>query len=234
MVSRFCCSRIKNKIYRFYKVFFKAIAILKKLYYNTFKAKPSVVFCTVCRKNGLYTMSAKEKTMLKAICSKKDLTLCSYYNCISDIIDSEELEKLKQIKHHIATTRFQHCVNVSYYSYVLCRKFRLNARAAARAGLLHDLFFYDRKEYNSSREKGQPGHSSMHSQIAVQNASELTDISDLERDIIEKHMWPVTRPKPLYKETYVITVIDKYCAVLEFCVPKVTKAAERITSRNKQ
>ena len=139
--------------------------------------------------------------MLKAICSKKDLSLCSYYNCISDIIDSEELEKLK---------------------------FRLNARSAARAGLLHDLFFYDRKEYNSSRGKGQPHHSRMHSQIALKNAGELTDISVLERDMIEKHMWPVTLAKPRYKETYVITVIDKYCAVLEFCVPRVAKVAEKL------
>ncbi|MBR1822734.1 MAG: HD domain-containing protein [Ruminococcus sp.] len=166
--------------------------------------------------------------MLKAICSKKDLSLCSYYNCISDIIDSEELEKLKQIRHHISTTRFQHCVNVSYYSYIICRKFRLNARSAARAGLLHDLFFYDRKEYNSSRGKGQPHHSRMHSQIALKNAGELTDISVLERDMIEKHMWPVTLAKPRYKETYVITVIDKYCAVLEFCVPRVAKVAEKL------
>ncbi|MBQ1518576.1 MAG: HD domain-containing protein [Ruminococcus sp.] len=161
--------------------------------------------------------------MLKAICSKKDLSLSSYYSCIADIIDSEELEKLKIIRHHISTTRFQHCLNVSYYSYIVCRKFRLNARSAARAGLLHDLFYYDRKEYNSSRHKGQPKHSHMHSQIALENACEVTSISMLEKDMIEKHMWPMTRSMPKYKETYVITMIDKYCAVLEFCVPKVTK-----------
>ena len=37
-------------------------------------------------------------------------------------------------------------------------------------------------------------------------------------------MWPMTRPMPSYKETYVITAVDKYCAVLEFCVPKLKKA----------
>ena len=198
----------------------KSIDFLEKMLYNT---------------NNRYfrcVIHQRRTKMLKAICSKKDLTLCSYYNCVSDIIDSDELEKLKLIRHHISTTRFQHCVNVSYYSYILCRKFRLNARAAARAGLLHDLFFYDRKAYNSAREKGQPHHSRMHSRIAVKNASELTDISVLERDMIEKHMWPVTLSLPKYKETYIITVIDKYCAVLEFCVPKVAKVTSRFSPHN--
>ena len=146
--------------------------------------------------------------MLKAICSSKELTNNSYYACISDIIGSKQVQELKSITHHISTTRFQHCVNVSYYSYIVCRVLKLNARSAARAGLLHDLFYYDRKEYNSEKIKGQASHS-------------------LERDMIEKHMWPMTRPMPKYKETYIITIIDKYCAVLEFCVPKVQRIVRR-------
>lgn len=161
--------------------------------------------------------------MLKAIGSKKELTVNSYFDCISDILGSAELEQLKEITHHICTTRFQHCVNVSYYSYIVCRKFRLDARSAARAGLLHDLFFYDRKEYNSAKSKGQLSHSNMHSMLAAENASRIIDISVLERDIIEKHMWPITKPRPCYKESYVITFVDKYCAMLEFMIPKLRK-----------
>jgi uncharacterized protein len=62
---------------------------------------------------------------------------------------------------------------------------------------------------------------------AYSNASELTEITSLEKDMIEKHMWPLTRPKPSYKETYIITIIDKYCAVLEFCVPNVQRIIRR-------
>lgn len=165
--------------------------------------------------------------MLRAICSGKELTKCSFYDCVSDIIDCPQLEELKSITHHISTTRFQHCVNVSYYSYVVCRKFGLNARSAARAGLLHDLFYYNRKEYNASRLKGQASHSANHALQASVNAAEVTEISRLERDMIEKHMWPVTRPMPKYKETYIITIIDKYCAILEFCVPRVQSIVRR-------
>ena len=167
--------------------------------------------------------------MLKAICSSKELTNNSYYACISDIIGSKQVQELKSITHHISTTRFQHCVNVSYYGFIICRKLKLDARSAARAGLMHDMFYYDRKEFNSSRAKGQLRHSAMHSLVASENAALLTDISEKERDMIEKHMWPMTRPKPCYKETYIITFVDKYCAVLEFCVPKVKK----FVSKNK-
>ncbi|MBR4627336.1 MAG: HD domain-containing protein [Ruminococcus sp.] len=166
--------------------------------------------------------------MLRAICSRKELEDTAYYPLVSDIIGCEELAELKKITHHISTTRFQHCLNVSYHSYVICRKLHLNARSAARAGLLHDLFYYDRKEYNASRGKGQLSHSAMHAKLAAENAAGVTEISPLERDMIEKHMWPVTRPLPRHKETYVITVVDKYCAVLEFCVPKLRRAVEAV------
>lgn len=165
--------------------------------------------------------------MLNAICSKKELTLSGYYSCISDIINAPELVRLKEITHHISTTRFQHCLNVSYYGYIICRRLKLDARSAARAGLLHDLFYYDRREYNSSREKGQPHHSRCHSDIALSNACKLTEISPKEQDMIVNHMWPVTLPFPKYKETYIITFVDKYCAVLEFFIPKFKKIIRR-------
>lgn len=156
--------------------------------------------------------------MLKAVCSNKNLEDSDYYQCIADLIDRSELEPLKEITHHIASTRFQHCVNVSYYCYIICKVLKLDARSAARAGLLHDLFYYDRKKYNAIRRKykNRPSHSHMHSIMALNNASKLTNLNQLEKDIIYKHMWPVTKASPKYKETYIITTVDKVCAVFEF------------------
>lgn len=163
--------------------------------------------------------------MLKAICSRKELTNHTYFDCVCDIITADELTSMKNIPHHISTTRFQHCINVSYYSYIICRKLRFDARSAARGGLLHDLFYYNRKDYNNKRRKGQLSHSRLHPLLAAENASELVGISDLERDIIEKHMWPVAKGMPRYKESYVITFVDKYCAVLEYIIPKVQRCS---------
>lgn len=111
----------------------------------------------------------------------------------------------------------------------------MNAHSAARAGLLHDLFYYDRKEYNNTRSRGQISHSLLHAMMAAENASKIVEISDLERDIIEKHMWPVTHQIPKYKESYVICFVDKYCAVLEYLTPKIKKCksfAFRTTPHN--
>ena len=165
--------------------------------------------------------------MLKAICSKKDLTQTDYFECIKDIVYSGELENLKLITHHTSTTRFQHCLNVSYHNYLICRFLGLDAKSAARAGLLHDLFYYDRKEYN--KHKKNFSHSRFHSLVALENASKLTEINETERDIIENHMFPSTRQFPKHKEAYVIVIVDKYCTVLECILPKIRKY---ISSKN--
>jgi uncharacterized protein len=75
--------------------------------------------------------------------------------------------------------------------------------------------------------KGDPSHSRHHSAIALKNAKGITEVNAIEEDMIAKHMWPMTLKLPKYRETYVITVIDKYCAVLEFCVPQITRIAVR-------
>ncbi|MCD7801277.1 MAG: HAD family hydrolase [Ruminococcus sp.] len=151
--------------------------------------------------------------MINAIGSKKDLKDELYYNYISDIIESSLLQDLKQYTHHVYTTRFQHSINVSYYNYKVCHFFGLDEKAGARAGLLHDLYFY------STNNRPSKLHLKNHPQIALKNASENFCLSPIEKDIISKHMFPITKERPKYKETYVIIFVDKYCALVEnlFC-----------------
>lgn len=114
---------------------------------------------------------------------------------------------------HGSISRLHHCVNVSYLSFLLCRKWKLDARAAARAGLLHDLFFYERLE----RKMDNPieSHTFSHPLEAFHNAKELCSISSVEEDIIVNHMFPLCRSLPLFAETYVVSYIDKICAMAE-------------------
>lgn len=164
--------------------------------------------------------------MLKAILSRKNVADCAeYFSCVSDLIDNENVLRLRNFAHHIGTTRYQHSLNVSYYNYLLCRFFKLDAKSAARAGLLHDLFFYDRK----MREKspGERSHISVHPKIAYANAAELFSINELEGDMIVNHMWPATVRFPRHKETYVITLVDKFCAVAEFAACVKSKLSHK-------
>ena len=77
--------------------------------------------------------------MLKAIGSRKDLKQQLYYEFVADLLESKSVQDLKQYRHHIKTTRFQHSLNVSYYNYLICKFFHWDAVSAARAGLLHDI-----------------------------------------------------------------------------------------------
>ena len=59
-------------------------------------------------------------------------------------------------------------------------------------------------------------HAFAHPRIALKNASELFDLNPLEQDIILKHMWPVTFFSfPKYTESFILTLVDKYCALSE-------------------
>lgn len=166
--------------------------------------------------------------MLKAILSRKELTENGeYYSCVSDLLNSPAVRELRRHTHHIGTTRFQHSLNVSYYNFILCRFFRLDAKAAARAGLLHDLFFYDRKTH----EKIQNGHCAEHANIALYNASMLYSLSELECDMILNHMWPMTPRLPRHAETFMITIVDKFCASAEFSAHILRRIKSKLKPR---
>lgn len=170
--------------------------------------------------------------MLKAILSKKDLTQQSeYFDFVKDLLNDRNILNLMNYQHHKGTTRFQHSLNVSYYNYLLCRKLHLDAHAAARAGLFHDLFFYDRREHIPV--KGEGRHGVGHPKVAFFNTSELFSIDQREGDMIIKHMWPLTLSFPRYRETYVITLVDKFCAVAECTAHAVNFISSKLSGHSK-
>lgn len=136
-----------------------------------------------------------------------------FYEIIKDLRRNETVLKMKNYKQHYDCDCYEHCLEVAYWSYCFCKKFNLDYRAAARAGMLHDLFLYD---WRNSRKKLnlEDWHAFIHPQIALKNALEICELSEIEQDIILKHMWPVTLFKiPKYKESYVITIMDKLSAL---------------------
>jgi HD superfamily phosphodiesterase len=104
-----------------------------------------------------------------------------------------------------------HSIYVSYSSYLICRRLGLDYRSAARGGLLHDFFLYD--WHIGKPYKGL--HGFIHPCIALQNANKYFVLNNREKEIIEKHMWPLTIGLPRYKETIVVLLLDKYWALIE-------------------
>ena len=135
-----------------------------------------------------------------------------FASIVKDLMTNETVQKMKYYKQHYDTSCFEHCRNVAYYSYLICKKYNLDYVSVARAGMLHDLFLYDWRQ----RQDGRKGlHAFTHPRTALENASKLFSLNEKERDIILKHMWPVTIKLPKYKESYIITLVDKYCALQE-------------------
>lgn len=135
-----------------------------------------------------------------------------YLALIEDLLNHDMVQKLEMYKHHHVTNRLAHSLSVSYRSYRWARRFNLNTRAIARAGLLHDLFFYDGVDKN---EVGGKGHNYEHPRIALENAKKLTELSELECDIILKHMAGATRDVPKFAESWIVTLMDKQSCIAE-------------------
>ena len=80
--------------------------------------------------------------------------------------------------------------------------------------MLHDFFLYDWHEHrkvNSFLEL----HAFSHPRIALSNSLKYFNLNKVEKDVILKHMWPLTFKLPSYKESFVITLTDKLCALFE-------------------
>lgn len=105
-----------------------------------------------------------------------------------------------------------HCISVSYASYQIAEKLHLDTRSIARAGLLHDLFYYDWRETKFNLGS----HAFMHPRIALRNAEKITSLNEKEKDIILKHMWGFTLARPKYAESYIVSFVDDYEAVGEY------------------
>ena len=134
---------------------------------------------------------------------------------IADLTQNSTVQEMKNYIQHCDTTCYEHCMNVAYYSYLICKKYNLDYVSAARGGMLHDLFLYNWRK-SKKKLKLEGWHAFVHPRIALSNSIKLFELNDIEKDVILKHMWPVTLfSLPKYCESYIITLVDKYCATHE-------------------
>ena len=128
---------------------------------------------------------------------KHDLNTAAFLKCVGSLLDSREVSSMKQWRHHFSITCYEHSLFVSYVAFRLARYFGWDFRAAARAGLLHDLYLY-------------------HPEFALRNAQALCpDLSDKESNAIVSHMFPLAVHLPRCREALVVNMADKFCATVE-------------------
>ncbi len=134
-----------------------------------------------------------------------------FQSLIQELINNKTVQQMKNFRQHYNTTCFDHCYVAAYYCYLICKKFHFDYKSATRAAMLHDLFLYDwRTKINRDGF-----HAFTHGKLACKNACELFDLNEKEKDIIIKHMWPVTLKFPSSIEGFILTFVDKFCAISE-------------------
>ena len=133
----------------------------------------------------------------------------------SDIIGSENFRSTRNYIQHGSMPVYRHCMDVADQSIKISKFLGVvcNERDLIRGALLHDYFLYD--WHDKCRENYQRLHGFYHPGIALKNAQKEYDLTDREKDIIKKHMWPLTVVPPLCREAWIVTTADKYCSLLE-------------------
>ena len=147
-----------------------------------------------------------------------------YLNYVSDLMQDTAVQSMRLLPQHRAgVSCYHHSVLVSYASWRVCDWLGLDARAAARGGLLHDFYLYNWRDAASH-----PGirHGSQHPEVALRNARARFSLTWREEDIILSHMFPYT-PTKVYRclESAVVSTMDKLCAAAELVglVPLLTR-----------
>jgi len=161
--------------------------------------------------------------MFRAIGPKLELSSLEnemlFYEIVEDLLETDAVESLDEYTQHRGTSRLQHSIDVAYRSFCVAKVLRLDYRSVARGALLHDLFLFD------WRKTGVSGwmHAREHPNTALANAEEITELNDIEKDIIIKHMWPLTIAPPKYAESHIVSLVDKVCTVMEVFKRKARK-----------
>lgn len=163
---------------------------------------------------------------------KVDINIQEFKEIIQDITENSSVLSLKEHVQHMKGSRFKHCYEVAFYTYVLTKKLGLDYISATRGAMLHDFYFYDWR--NKGVEGQKHFHAYRHPRIALNNATENFELNEVEKDIIVKHMWPLTFPLPRFSESYIVTLVDKYCATREFFrFLKYKKSLRKLPKLNK-
>ena len=141
-----------------------------------------------------------------------------FLEIIDNLSKNEMVQKMHNYNQHFECNCYDHCFRAAYYTYKICKNHHLDYISATKAAFLHDLFLYDWRTTKTKRFKFDilGLHGFTHPETAYQNACKIEKLNDIEKDVILKHMWPLTLWKlPKYKESIALIIADKICVIEE-------------------
>ena len=131
----------------------------------------------------------------------------------ADILASDGMKRERGFRQHGNTSVYDHSLAVTEECLRVSRTLglRVNERALVRGALLHDYFLYD--WHNKSNDHR--WHGFIHADRALRNATRDFRLGRIERDMIYCHMFPLNFRFPHYRESVILCLADKFCALRE-------------------
>lgn len=131
----------------------------------------------------------------------KNIEKCKEFNeILNDILYNETVQEMNKYIQHGEISCYSHCYYVAYYTYLICKKLKLDYKSAARGGNVTWSILIWLAHYISFWHKWNGAHAWAHPRIALKNATKIFNLNKTEQDIIKNHMWPVTIKFPKTKE----------------------------------
>ena len=139
------------------------------------------------------------------------------YKYGEEVLSSKKYQGLKKYIQHGTVTVYEHCIHVALFALKINRTFGLKCkeRDLVRGALLHDYFLYDWHDAEAPGNIHPKLHGFYHPGIALKNAVKDYPLTECEKDIIAKHMWPLTVKPPRCREAWIVCLADKYSSTLE-------------------
>ena len=126
---------------------------------------------------------------------------------IDNIITKDKYQSMKTYYAHKNISCYEHSIKVckGCLDFVEKHKIKCNIEDLIKGALLHDYYLYDwhkQKRFNF--------HGLKHHRISINNAKKDYETNRRIENMIYSHMFPLTFwTIPLYKESWILTLIDK-------------------------
>ncbi len=133
-----------------------------------------------------------------------------------DILCSKGMELSKHNTQHGSTSVYDHSLAVAQMCLIIVHYLHIKTDISSliRGALLHDYFLYDWHVASKSHRL----HGFTHAKKSLQNAEQDFQLTKIERNMIKRHMFPLNICPPRYRESVILCLADKICAVQEIFI----------------
>ena len=161
------------------------------------------------------TISEETKAMLIEKLTNLELEKDEKFDVYSLPFKENELQACYELEAELA---FFMNSSIGHNGVLKCKvsKFKIakvvgaDARVCALAGLLHD--FYTDKDLKGNSSVKRLG---LHPNMALENSIKYYKLDDIQKDIIKTHMFPCNFDIPKYKESWLVSGVDKLVSTYE-------------------